>query len=192
MENEFGGTWFAHPHMTTLESLACEFTLLCIDHRRYWLYISYERCFLLGCGLVPVETLALENPVIDHPALGGVLLSTSPGSGWPVSLITSFVHKISTFCLDSVYAMDFKSLLDTTLWIYLIVWDSLLLLRQCGLPEASRFLLPWCFTRRWITQIFEKAITPWSLDAWCSLMNFFPVFLFIFIVSLVDWSRTPH
>jgi hypothetical protein len=62
--------------MTTLESLAREFAVLCIDHRRYWLYISYERCFLLGCGLVPVETLALENPVIDHPALGGVLLST--------------------------------------------------------------------------------------------------------------------
>jgi hypothetical protein len=43
---------------------------------RYWLYVSYEWCFLLGCGLFPVETLALENPVFDYPALGGVLCST--------------------------------------------------------------------------------------------------------------------
>lgn len=107
--------------------------------RRYWLYISYERCFLLGCGLFPVETLALENPVFDHPALGGVLLSTF---NQPRIWLASFTyHVIRTqgihllFVLS--YAMDCKSLLDTTLWIYLIVWDSLLLLRRCGLPGAT-------------------------------------------------------
>ena len=86
-----------------------------------------------------METLALENPVFDHPALGGVLLSTF---NQPRIWLASFTyHVIRTqgihllFVLS--YAMDCKSLLDTTLWIYLIVWDSLLLLRRCGLPGAT-------------------------------------------------------
>ena len=76
-------------------------------------------------------------------------------------ILTQGIHLLFGFSS----AMDCKSILDTSLRIYLIVWDSLLLLRRCGLPRASRLLLPWCFTRRWITQIFEKAILPWRLDA---------------------------